>query len=57
MPKQRLTCGRTTRSRSVGTDTMAAQNSDLLVAYPHTLVGVGAILAVQGEARAHPNPR
>ena len=53
MPKQRSTCGRTTWSRGIGTDTIAAQNSDLLVAYPHALMGAGAILAVQGEARAH----
>ena len=32
---------------------LAVQNSDLLVAYPQALVGAGAILAVQGEARAH----
>ena len=30
------------------------QNNDLLMAKPHTLMGVGVILAVQGEARAHP---
>ena len=32
---------------------LAAHNSDLFVAYPQALMGAGAILAVQGEARAH----
>ena len=40
-------------SRGVVGPILAAQNSDLLVAYPHALVGAGMILAVQGEARAH----
>ena len=36
--------------------TLAMHNHDLLVAKPHTLMGVGAILAVQGEARVHHKP-
>ena len=35
---------------------LSAQNSNLLMAYPHVLVGAGAILAVQGEARHTINP-
>ena len=39
--------------RVVVRPTLAAQNSDLLLAYPHPLMGAGAILAVKGEASAH----
>ena len=39
--------------RVVVRPTLAVQNSDLLLVYPHPLVGAGVILAVKGEASAH----